>query len=528
MQADVPVIKVDWIPQNVLWYAFLTAHGQVMLFGVISVNTMWFGYYAMSKWGRKPISGMKWAKASFWIAEAAIILIFLAALSGFGAGWYNLMPLTFLPGRPEMAWGTLSAGMFLVADVLVGIFLTIFCLVTFATLLRGKLPTGTQIFEYMHERDEKDKKHEDPLVIENQDATKVEKEFVHMENLSPSVRWISLLGINSWFPKKLRDTHPAVPIVLVSVFATALVQVVGNPGLFFQLAQGFISLQNPINSANWLLTKDAWWFFAHPIVYFPLLVFLGAIYFIAPRYGKERVTFWKWNYRTWPFYTAFSILVFSHHVFMDMPNPAWLQMISQTASLGIVWPSAMTIITILLFAWRSKVTWNITSRFYFAGLAGWMFGGFQGTETGMWGTNIYLHNTMSLPGHIHLILLLGPLLFAFAIMYAIIPDLTKKKMNKTLGEIHFWLTLFGGFGFALLFVFIGGEGAIRREANMPGAFDWAMPWLLFFALNIGMAQFILVYNFVKTLKRKATRQEVSEYDKLHENPKALGITEGAP
>jgi cytochrome c oxidase subunit 1 len=418
--------------------------------------------------------------------------------------------------------------MFLVADVLVGIFLTIFCLVTFATLLRGKLPTGTQIFEYMHERDEKDKKHEDPLVIENQDATKVEQEFVHLENLSPSVRWISLLGINSWFPKKLRDTHPAVPIVLVSVFATALVQIVGNPGLFFQLAQGFISLQNPINSANWLLTKDAWWFFAHPIVYFPLLVFLGAIYFIAPRYGKERVTFWKWNYRTWPFYTAFSILVFSHHVFMDLPNPAWLQMISQTASLGIVWPSAMTIITILLFAWRSKVTWNITSRFYFAGLAGWMFGGFQGTETGMWGTNIYLHNTMSLPGHIHLILLLGPLLFAFAIMYAIIPDLTKKKMNKTLGEIHFWLTLFGGFGFALLFVFIGGEGAIRREANMPGAFDWVMPWLLFFALNIGMAQFILVYNFVKTLKRKATRQEVSEYDKLHENPKALGITEGAP
>jgi heme/copper-type cytochrome/quinol oxidase subunit 1 len=68
------------------------------------------------------------------------------------------------------------------------------------------------------------------------------------------------------------------------------------------------------------------------------------------------------------------------------------------------------------------------------------------------GADIYLHNTMSMSGHIHLILLLGPLLFAFAIMYAVIPYLTKKKMNKTLGEIHFWLTLFGGFGFVLLFV----------------------------------------------------------------------------
>ena len=40
--------------------------------------------------------------------------------------------------------------------------------------------------------------------------------------------------------------------------------------------------------------------FGHPIVYFPLFIFLGAIYFLAPRYGKERVPFFKWNYRTWP------------------------------------------------------------------------------------------------------------------------------------------------------------------------------------------------------------------------------------
>jgi cytochrome c oxidase subunit 1 len=151
---------------------------------------------------------------------------------------------------------------------------------------------------------------------------------------------------------------------------------------------------------------------------------------------------------------------------------------------------------------------------------------FKCVETGMWGADIYLHNTMSMPGHIHLILLLGPLLFAFAIMYAIIPDLTKKKMNKTLGEIHFWLTLFGGFGFAFLFVFIGGQGAIRREASMPGAFDWAMPWLLFFALNIGLAQFVLVYNFVKTVRRKPTKLEMTEYDRLHANPTSQGITAG--
>ena len=494
-----------------------------MFFGVISANTMWFGYYALSKWGRKPLAGIKWAKASFWIMEAAVILIFIAALSGFGAGWYNLMPLTFLPGHPAVTWGAGGAVTFLIADTLVGVFLTIFCFVVFATVLRGKLPVGTQIFEYMHEKD-RDKHDEHPIVKENKEAQNIEQEFTHMEDLPASVRWLSLIGINSWLTKKWRDVTPAVPIVLVSAFVTALVQIVGNPGLFVQLARGFAYIQNPVGASNWLLTKDAWWFFAHPIVYFPLLLFLGAIYFLAPRYGKERVPFFKWNYRTWPFYLAFSTLVFSHHVFMDIPNPVWLQMLSQTASLGIVWPSAMTIITILVFVWRSKMTWNITTRFFIAGIAGWMFGGFQGTETGLWGTDIYLHNTLSMVGHIHLILLMGPLLFAFAVMYAIIPDLTKKHMSRTLGEIHFWLTCFGGFGLAFLFTIIGTEGAVRREAEIAAAFHWAMPFLLFFALIVGISQFLFVYNFARTLRRKPTEKESVEYERMHSEPKGVGIT----
>jgi len=126
----------------------------------------------------------------------------------------------------------------------------------------------------------------------------------------------------------------------------------------------------------------------------------------------------------------------------------------------------------------------------------------MGAETGMWGTDIYLHNTLFVVGHIHLILLIGPLLFAFSV---IIPALrynsrSKKHMNKTLGKILFWLTCFGGFGLAILFNIIGTEGAVRREADI-----WAMPYLLFFALLVGIAQFILVYNFATTLRRAYTR-----------------------
>ena len=282
LQTDVSILKFDWIPQNVLFYALLTAHGQTMFFGVVSLNTMWFGYYATSKWGRKPLIGIKWAKISFWIMESAVILILLSGLSGFGAGWYNLMPLTFLPGRPMMSWGSLASTTFLTADVLVGISLTIFCIIILTTILKGKIPIGTQKFGSRHDeqKDISEKTKDDSN--KKEDIGKPDIEHTHMANLPAAVRWVSLLGISSWFPKKWREVTPAVPIVLVGAFVTAIVQLIGNPGLFLQLAQGFLSISNPTTASNWLLTKDAWWFFAHPIVYFPLLIFLSGWYSLVP------------------------------------------------------------------------------------------------------------------------------------------------------------------------------------------------------------------------------------------------------
>src|ERR671933_2942759 len=45
---------VDSTQRNVLFYSLLTSHGQVMFFGVVSMNTMWFAYYATG--GRKPLA----------------------------------------------------------------------------------------------------------------------------------------------------------------------------------------------------------------------------------------------------------------------------------------------------------------------------------------------------------------------------------------------------------------------------------------------------------------------------------------
>ena len=234
-------------------------------------------------------------------------------------------------------------------------------------------------------------------------------------------------------------------------------------GLFTQLGIGFSYLTNPNFEPNWLFTKDAWWFFGHPIVYFTLFSFLGAAYYYIPKYSNKTVPYDKWAYRTWPFYFVFTTMVFSHHVFMDTPNPAWLQILSQTATFGIVFPSCLTLMTIMMYIFRSRIKWNITSMFILSGIAGWGFGGLAGAQTGWWGTNVYLHNALNIVGHIHQVLLMGSVLLAFGLIYSILPSITGKTLSRKLGAMHLILTNLGGFGLAFLFLFLGFAGFIRRE-----------------------------------------------------------------
>jgi cytochrome c oxidase subunit 1 len=501
-----------------LFYTSLTIHGQLMFFGFVSMLVFGISYYLLSKFAKKELYSFTLAILSFSVLNAGAILLIVSGTMFFGAGWYNLMPLPFHPGNN--GWSTLSVSIFLVAELLVGISLTIFCINVIGTVLKGEIAVGIQKTEIDYDKTDDinlQESHDDKHKSKADEDDRGRVDLFELKQIPSALRWVSILGISSWFPRKYRLRTPAVSIVVVGIFINALVQLIGNIGLFAQLFIGFSYLINPNFSANWLLGKDLWWFFGHPIVYFTLFSFLGAVYYYIPRYTRKTVPYDKWAYRSWPFYFIFTMLVFSHHVFMDTPNPVWLQMIAQTASFGIVFPSALTIMTVMMYIFRSRIKWNITSMFMLSGIAGWAFGGFAGVETGWWGTNIYLHNTLNVVGHIHFVILMGSVLFAMGLIYSIIPDMTKKNLSKVLGLVHLLSTLIGGLGLAFMFTFLGLAGVIRREAILPSDFNWALPLLLFFAFVVGIGQIIFIYNVVKTMLRKNQTNEEIEYALKLEN-----------
>jgi heme/copper-type cytochrome/quinol oxidase subunit 1 len=488
-----------------LFYAAITAHGQIMFFGFASMMTVGLSYYLVSKFAKKPLYSFKIALISYVMLNSGNILLIVSAIMFFGGGWYNLLPLAFHPQND--GWHIFSSILFLLADTLIAIGLVIFCINIVATVLKGKIAAGVQKSE-----PEENSFFKAPVDLD--DSGRVD--LLPMENLSPAIRWVSILGISSWFPRKYRKKVPAVSIVVVGIFVNAVALLSGSIGLFTQLAIGFTYLLNPNFEPNWLFAKDAFWFFGHPIVYFTLFSFLAAAYYYIPKFTKKTVPYDRWAYRPWPFYFIFTVMVFSHHSYMDMPNPIFVQMIATIASQAIIFPSALTVMTIMMYILRSNIRWNISSFFIVAGIIGWVYGGFTGAETGWWGTDVYLHNTLNIVGHIHLVLLMGSILLGIGLIYAIIADLTKKKLGNILGLLHFLTTLIGGFGLAFMFTYLGFLGVTRREAIIPDQFSWAMPWLLFFALIVGIGQIIFAFNLGKTLIRRKQTQEEYKFVKMQE------------
>lgn len=398
-----------------LFYAALTAHGQIMFFGFASMLTVGLSYYLLSKFAKKPLYSIKMAIISYSLMNAASVLLVVSAVMFFGGGWYNLMPLAFHPQNG--GWNTFSTVLFLMADTNIGIGLVFFCVNVIATVLKGNIAAGVQ----MSEPDE------GGLFRASSDINDSGRiDLIPMINLPASTRWVSALGISSWFPRKYRKAVPAVSIVVVGIFVNAVALLSGSVGLFTQLGMGFGYLLNPDFQPNWLLAKDAFWFFGHPIVYFTLFSFLAAAYYYIPKFTKKTVPYDKWAYRSWPFYFIFAVLVFSHHTYMDMPNPVFVQTVATIASQAVIFPSGLTVMTIMMYLLRSKIRWNISSFFIVTGIAGWVYGGFAGAQTGWWGTDVYLHNTLNVVGHIHLVILMGSVLLGIGLVYGVIADLTKE------------------------------------------------------------------------------------------------------
>ena len=457
----------------------LLAHGLGMFVGWQFPFTYGLIAYALPKYMKRKLYSERLLPIVFFLFMIGFYLVWLAAATGFGPGWYFLFPLPFhsAPAGTPQLWGPTEALIFFGGMIITNLSLFVFTYIVFGTVFSNKY----------------------------QDQYNLKAGVNH----SMSAKFAGSIGFDAYMPKAVRARILSYPPAVIAAVVTTLDMVVSAPPFLTLLADGAWESLNHPTFLNNLVAKNFLWINYHPIVYYAFFPLIGMYYTLIPIFAKRNFSSSRWARAPWPLLLITGVGVYSHHLFMDTSQPFILQLMSQNMSMVIGVASGVSVFTLLALIWRSKYEWNLTAKWLVASIFGWVIGGIGGVEQGNAALDVYLHNTYAVVGHFHFNGLDGIVFAGFGVLYWILPEISSKQWySKTLGEIHLWGSLVGGFGLAFVFTAMGYIGVPRRQylpfnTGLPFTitlnYQFYLDLALFFAIFVAAAQIPFIWNMLKTL-----------------------------
>jgi len=198
-----------------------------------------------------------------------------------------------------------------------------------------------------------------------------------------------------------------------------------------------------------------------------------------------------------------SLFVWSHHLMADQAQPVWLRLFSgQFITWGEFLTMGLTIFSVMMTIWLARpVKFSPALKFALGSVFSFAMGGAAGVFQANIGLNVVAHNTQLIIGpHAHTMLLGGLSMLLFAVIYALIPMLTKVEIaNNRWVDFHLWGWLIGAFGMTSAMGWAGNLGMLRRTLYPDGDFGPYMLVAMFFALLLAIAFVSFVFNIIRSL-----------------------------
>ena len=425
------------IPAN-RFYQLLTAHGigMVAISGFGGAGVMWYflsRYVSLSR-------GILLTNLAFFLAGVVAVLgsIFVG---GFAAGWTFLFPL---PAKSLGTWSAGAAATYLVGVLLVGVgFLLLF------------LDTGRAI-------------------------------LAKYRSVPRALGWPQAFGGSS---------EEAPPPAVVASTVVTLINIPAIAVGAVILTMSLVNVLAPSFQVNALLAKNLIYFFGHVFINSAIYMGVIAVYEVLPAYTGRP---WK---SSKPFLIAWTatmlmvLAVYPHHLLMDFANPTWAnvmgQILSYTSGLPVL---AVTAVATLANVNRSGIRWNLASSLLFASIMGWSVGVIPAILDGTIAINRVMHNTLWVPGHFHIYLLLGVVGMLFGFMYFL--GSTRAAVDGALDRLAFWGYVGGALAFAGVFLVSGAMSIPRRWAVHLEPWKAMDLWGTAFALVVVVGATVFAARFL--------------------------------
>jgi len=255
-----------------------------------------------------------------------------------------------------------------------------------------------------------------------------------------------------------------------------------------------------------LLWQHLFWFLAHPEVYVLILPAMGIVCEVIANNTRKPI----WGYKSLVYAAIFlgfmSFIVWAHHMFMTGMG-ATMSAFFQTTTMIISIPSVIILTAFFLSLWGGSIRYNTPMLFALAFLPMFGIGGLTGLPLGLAASDIPLHDTYYVIGHFHYVVAPGTIFALFAGIYYWFPKMTGRKMNETLGKLHFWPSLIFMNGIFLP-MFIQGLAGISRRLWDGGAIYshaadtlWLNEVMSVSAWLLGLVQFVFIVNFFYSMKK---------------------------
>jgi cytochrome c oxidase subunit 1 len=191
-----------------------------------------------------------------------------------------------------------------------------------------------------------------------------------------------------------------------------------------------------------VLWQRLFWFFAQAEVYVAMLPCFGLVTHLISMFSRKPV--WKERLVVLALggVGVFGFCVWGQHMFSSGMNPFSPLVFSLLASsLGV--PATILLISWLGTLWNARVQLNTAMLFALGFISLFLSGGLSGIFLARHDLAVAAVSDDFVIGHFHLIMgvaatfaILGALFFWF-------PKLFGRRLNETLGKVHFWLTFAG-------------------------------------------------------------------------------------
>jgi cytochrome c oxidase subunit 1 len=461
-----------------LYYAMLTAHPVVGIYGFVYMMVFGAFYYLAPKLANKPVRHKRLVPVNFWLQVIGVMICWSAGFFGLFNALYTLywpLPVSF--DRVPL-YGSI---IFMIGAAIVMANILIFSFNMFSTVLSSTTDKKYSFFQYL------------------QSAFGIPR----------LRRWLGMEDKN--LPNM---DYNGMPVFLVALGRGSIDTVINavvllTAGVLILVYGVFALVGSPLNplAVNSLIYKNWFWWGLDMVADGNALMYTAGVWYLLIPILTGRELFGAKVVKTVILVDLLvSMGVWSHHLLGDTTQPMWMRLLSgQFITWGEFFTMGLTLFVSMMTIWLARpVKFSPALKFALASMFGFVMGGAAGLIQANVGLNLIFHNTQWVVAlHAHTFLLTGVGSMLFCVVYALVPMMTGVEFkSKLLVNLHLWLWLIGCVTMTYAMGMAGTKGMLRRTLYVNGEFSSYTLVAIIGGVIISIGFILFLINLVNTVGLK--------------------------